>query len=135
VERQTFTWDIPGKLRKKSFWNTFKTLIRTERTTHKSDGSSVLEIVFHVSTAPITAAFAAGLIRSHWSIENTWHGLRDMGFYEDASQATGLTARGLSLLRTWTINLAHSRKARLTKAQREFWRDPKALFSWAAMNI
>ena len=130
VERLTTTWTVPAREKRKRFWAVFETIIKTERITHHRNRSTTSEVAFHVTTASVSAAKAAELVRGHWRIENAFHGLRDVGFKEDASQATGLTARGLAHLRTWAINFAHDRKTKLTKAQREMWRDPRNLFAW-----
>lgn len=130
VERHTATWKIPQKDKGKRFWNSFCTVIRTQRIRHHLHKKSTTETAFHVTTAPVSAIFASKLIRSHWSIENKWHWLRDIGFHEDSCQATGFTARGLATLRTWTINMAHNRKTSITKTQREIWRDFKSLANW-----
>lgn len=65
-------------------------------------------------------------MRGHWRIENGWHGLRDVGFLEDASQAT----RGLAWARSVAITFARLRRTEPNKAQREAWRDPRKLFAW-----
>jgi predicted transposase YbfD/YdcC len=129
-ERITRAWAVRPKDLPDGWSMAFTTIICTQRITHHRNKKPTTETVFHVTTAPVTAEQAAGLIRNHWSIENNWHHLRDVGFHEDASTATGRSARGLSLLRTWSINLARYRRTSPTKAQREQWRDPRQLFAW-----
>jgi predicted transposase YbfD/YdcC len=130
VERVTQIWAFRSKDLPVRWRGDFTTTIRTRRITHHRHKKPTTETVFHVTTTPVTAEQAAGLIRQHWAIENSWHHLRDVGFTEDASTATGLTARGLSLLRTWSINLARYRRTEPHKAQREQWHDPRLLFAW-----
>lgn len=129
VERITTVWSVP-KSESQRFWNRFTSVLRTQRIKHFACGKIIREEVWHVTTAPVSAAVGADLIRRHWTIENQWHGLRDIGFHEDASQATGLAARGLALIRSIAITLARLRRTEPNKAQRERWRDPRKLLEW-----
>lgn len=130
VERRTRVWAIPLHEKKSSFWDVFTTVIQTTRTIHRHKKRSHYEVAFHVTTATVTANQAACMIRSHWQIENSWHHLRDVGFYEDANQSTQQVARGLAHVRTWAINLARSQQTEPNKAQRERWRDLHTLIKW-----
>lgn len=129
IERITTVWSVP-KSERQRFWNTFASVLHTQRIKHFACGKTTREVVWHVTTAPVSAGLGADLIRSHWTIENRWHGLRDIGFHEDASQATGLAARGLALIRSIAITLARLRRTEPNKAQRERWRDPRKLWAW-----
>lgn len=98
AQRTTRTWTISSRQRKRFWGGRFTTVIETQRVRSRRDRADLIERVFHLTTHPVTAAQAAGLIRGHWGIENRWHHLRDVGFKEDACQATGRTAAYLGLV-------------------------------------
>jgi predicted transposase YbfD/YdcC len=130
VQRTTRTWAISPRQRKRFWGGRFTTVIETQRVRRRHDRADRIERVFHLTTHPVTAAQAAGLIRGHWGIENRWHHLRDVGFKEDACQATGRTAAGWAWLRTLTINEVRARGANPNVAFRERMRDWRTLAEW-----
>jgi predicted transposase YbfD/YdcC len=85
-------------------------VFRIERTTTKLDGSPLRhEVVFGITSLSPTKASPSRLLalnRSHWSIENRLHWVRDVTFDEDRSQVRkGAAAQAMAALRNLAIGL------------------------------
>lgn len=99
-------------------------VFRLRRDTGDLDGDwTAKEIVFGVTSLPTTLAGPAHLNhyeRTHWSVENKIHWVRDVTFHEDNSQLrTGTAPRALATFRNLAIstirlagraNIAHARR-------------------------
>ncbi len=78
-------------------------------------GRTTTETVYAVTSLgwhDVTPTRLAVIIRSHWSIENAVHHVRDTTFAEDASQIrTGTTPQAMATLRNIAIGLIRTRQA------------------------
>jgi predicted transposase YbfD/YdcC len=87
-------------------WIDLKQIIKIKRTTYvpKKDKTSFDES-FYISSNNISAKEYNYGIRSHWSIENSLHYVKDVTFKEDASLIrTGNAPSNLSIIRNIAIN-------------------------------
>lgn len=91
-------------------WAGLKTLLMIER--HRkgpNDEGYSLERHFYITSLEANAKELAGMVRSHWGIENSLHWVLDVTYGEDASRVRrGHAASNLSTLRKWTLNLFQS---------------------------
>lgn len=90
-------------------WQNLQTIIQVDRKIEFLNNQRIYtETAFFISSLPITtkaAIFNQG-VRSHWSIENSLHYIKDTTFHEDASKIrTGNAPENLSLLRNVAINV------------------------------
>lgn len=95
-----------------SQWVGVKQIVKVERVTftHKKDLPS-LDTSYFISSVTLEAdAYNKG-IRSHWSIENSLHYVKDVTFNEDASRIrTGNAPTNFSIIRNISINLLRRMK-------------------------
>lgn len=88
-------------------WIGLKTIIKVERQV-KMKNKETKEIAYFITSLPsLTPAnvFSEG-IRSHWSIENSLHYVKDTTFKEDASKIRTKNApQNISILKTLIINI------------------------------
>ena len=85
-------------------------VFRIERTTTKLDGSPMRhEVVFGITSLSPAKAPPSRLLalnRSHWTIENRLHWVRDVTFDEDRSQVRkGVAPQAMAALRNLAIGL------------------------------
>lgn len=93
-------------------WKKVKSIIRVKRkakfTGGKDKGKVHKETVYYISSLPSNTkakTFNQG-IRSHWSIENSLHHIKDETFKEDSSRVRTKNApANLSLIRNIAINI------------------------------
>lgn len=88
-------------------WIGIKEIIKIERTiyTNKKQKSSI-DISYYISSTKLTASEYNKGIRSHWSIENSLHYVKDVTFNEDASRIrTGNAPTNFSIVRNIAINI------------------------------
>ena len=91
-------------------WQNLKTVIQIERKIEflNEENKGHSEIAYFISSLPITTKakiFNRG-IRSHWSIENSLHYVKDKTFGEDNSKIITKNApENLSILRNIVINI------------------------------
>ena len=93
-------------------WKGLQSIIRVKRTTKftggKNEGAIRKETAYFISTLPSTTKakiFNQG-IRSHWSIENSLHYVKDKTFGEDNSRVRTKNApENISLIRNIAINI------------------------------
>jgi predicted transposase YbfD/YdcC len=79
---------------------------KTRKLTSKKWRTEVLYAVTSLTAAQATDAELAACIRSHWSVENRLHWVRDVTFDEDRSQIrTGNGPRAMASLRNLAISL------------------------------
>ena len=82
-QRDVRVIEIPENSPHRQTWKDLRTLAvvlkRTER-----DGQESFETRFYLSSLPPDAKLLSRTIRSHWGIENSWHGSMDVTFREDA---------------------------------------------------
>jgi len=107
--RMTRTWSLPPGTGTENWHAHFCTLVELQRhtevfDTRKKDWVPRQETAYYVSTVALSAADAAHAVRTHWSIENCLHYVRDVTLGEDASRIRrnpGLFA----LLRSFALNV------------------------------
>jgi predicted transposase YbfD/YdcC len=76
------------------------------------DGVESVEFRYFIGSFAGTAEEYLGAIRSHWSIENSWHWVLDVVFREDESRHhAGNSCENLALLRKLAIGLLKQEKA------------------------
>jgi predicted transposase YbfD/YdcC len=102
--RQTLVYkDISGI---SEDWTSLKRLIRVERKVCKKNMQTHETAYFISDIARNNAAFFAGHIRRHWSIENSLHWVKDTIMNEDRSKtAGGMAAENISIIRNIAINI------------------------------
>ncbi len=90
-----------------SQWEGIKEIIKVERVTytnHKTLPS--LDTSYYISSIQLTAKEYNRGIRSHWSIENSLHYVKDVTFHEDASRIrSGNAPTNFSIIRNIAINV------------------------------
>lgn len=83
--------------------------IRIRRWRRPKDQPASIEVVYYLTTLPVTAADPdelTRLIRGHWGIEGRLHLVRDVAFNEDHHRArTGNAPQNLAVLRNTAITL------------------------------
>jgi predicted transposase YbfD/YdcC len=88
-------------------WIGLKSIIKVTRKVKHRDKATE-ETAYFISSLPATTTakvFNEG-IRSHWSIENSLHYVKDVTFREDASKIrTGNAPQNLSVVRNIVINI------------------------------
>lgn len=95
-----------------SEWTELKSIVRVKRTIKFTGGKNknniYKETAYFISSLPSTTKakiFNQG-IRSHWSIENSLHYIKDKTFHEDASHIRTKNApENISLIRNIAINI------------------------------
>lgn len=88
-------------------WFGIKQIVKVERVTfsNKKILPSV-DISYHISSIETSASQYNKGIRSHWSIENSLHYVKDVTFHEDASRIrTGNAPTNFSIIRNIAINV------------------------------
>lgn len=102
-------WQIPASqvlpLELRQPWQKLQTLIIVE-STRQLWNNTTHEFRFFISSLEATNEQFADYIRSHWGIENQLHWCLDVVFGEDDSRIRqGHSARNMSLMRRFTLNL------------------------------
>lgn len=121
-QRQTHVWHLPvGMLSEE--WSMLRTLICVERKVERFDVQyqkwrTSEETAWYVCTRELTALQACQLVRSHWSIENSCHYVRDVTMNEDASHIR-VNPGVFAQLRTWALNCLRQAGDINIKAARE----------------
>lgn len=86
-------------------WQKLQTLVIVE-STRQLWNKTTHEFRFFISSLEVTNQQFADYIRSHWGIENQLHWCLDVVFGEDDSRIRqGHSARNMSLMRRFTLNL------------------------------
>jgi predicted transposase YbfD/YdcC len=104
-------------------WPGIACLVRIERAT---DTFSTLdkiwkkrdETAWYICTRMLTASEANACARQHWSIENSYHHVRDVTLQEDASRIRKNPGT-FACLRSWALNLLHIKGHHNIRAARE----------------
>ena len=114
------TWQIPVfqvlPLELRQPWQKLRTIVIVEET-RQLWNKTTHEFRFFISSLEATNQHFADYIRSHWGIENQLHWCLDVVFGEDDSRIRqGHSARNMSLMRRFTLNLLRQEtsKASLT---------------------
>ena len=98
------SWDIAGIDPEKE-WTALRSVACVECHRETATGSSTERHYYISSLGGRDAQEMLGLIRSHWSIENSLHWRLDVQFQEDASRIRkGYAAENFSRLRRWALN-------------------------------
>lgn len=109
-------------------WSGLQRLVMLE--SHRtSGGNTSVERRYFISSCSTKAQEMAGVIRSHWGIENCLHWVLDVSWGEDACQVRDRTAaRNLALIRKITLNLA--RQATTHEGKRVSLKNVRNLAAW-----
>lgn len=95
---------FPGEMRLPDI----ASLIRVTSRTELKDRCR-FETRYYVSSAPLTAARAAGAVRGHWAIENSLHWVLDVVFADDQSRLRkGHGAHNMAVVRHFALNLVRT---------------------------
>ena len=89
-------------------WESIQSVIKIERIVNRGKKKLTKEISYFISSlsADNSPSFFSEGIRSHWSIENGLHYVKDVTFKEDASKIrTGNSPENMSLFRNIAINI------------------------------
>lgn len=89
-------------------WESIQSVIKIERIVNRGKKKLTKEISYFISSlsADNSPSFFSKGIRSHWSIENGLHYVKDVTFKEDASKIrTGNSPENMSLFRNIAINI------------------------------
>jgi predicted transposase YbfD/YdcC len=129
----TVTSDL-GWFHKSWKWHGLRTVVRVVRTTHRTGMREELskETHYYLSSLAEDADHHAGLIRGHWSVENTCHHVLDVTFGEDDCQVRDRqAAHNLCVLRELSAKVLRDHPAKKTmRAKRKLAAlDPAFRFS------
>lgn len=117
-----------------------KRFIRVTRTTQIRNPKTGLwslrrDVAFYAASTPISANKAAQAIRSHWSIENRSHYVRDVSMFEDASRIRtnpGIFAR----MRSFALNILRAnREQNIADALWQNALNPQKILDYLYSNI
>lgn len=119
-------------------WAGLRSVVRVERTTHRNAEREELSVDTHyyLSTLGADAARHAGLVRHHWSVENTCHYTLDVTFQEDDCQVRDrAAAHNLCILRELSAKVLRDHPAKKSmRAKRKLAAlDPDFRFSLLTM--
>lgn len=119
-------------------WLGLRTVVRVVRTTHRIGTREELsrETHYYLSSLAPDAGRHAGLVRHHWSVENTCHYTLDVTFHEDDCQVRDRTAaHNLCILRELTAKVLRNHPAKKSmRAKRKLAAlDPVFRFSLLTM--
>jgi len=111
-------------------WKGLKQLVRIERFV-KEQSKVKEEIAYFISSKNENAIFYEEGIRSHWSIENTLHWVKDVTLKEDASKIrTGNAPQNISTIKNMSMNLFRiNNYSSLPQAMRLFANDINKLYN------
>jgi len=91
-------------------WNGAKQAVWVERNVKKKGKASVENAYFISSFEGFAELYCYG-IRSHWSIENSLHWVKDVTLKEDASKIrSGNAPANISTIRNWALNIFRKNK-------------------------
>ena len=90
-----------------SQWIGIKQLVKVERVTYTQKKTlPSVDTSYYISSIETSASQYNKGIRSHWSIENSLHYVKDVTFHEDASRIrTGNAPTNFSIIRNIAINV------------------------------
>ena len=95
-------------------WAELKTIIRIE-STREIAGATQQHVRYYISSLKENAEVFNGLIRGHWSIENSLHWTLDMVFREDeCRKRKGYSAENFTLVTKMALNLLRRNKQKIT---------------------
>jgi predicted transposase YbfD/YdcC len=98
------SWDIVGLVDPKE-WKGLRSVACVQRVRETKTGTSTERHYYISSLGGRDARQMLGLIRGHWSIENSLHWTLDVQFREDDSRIRkGHSAENFSRLRRWALN-------------------------------
>jgi len=88
-------------------WIGIKEIVKVERVTYTNHRDlPSLDTSYYISSTHMSAKEYNKGIRSHWSIENSLHYVKDVTFHEDASRIrTGNAPTNFSIIRNIAINI------------------------------
>jgi len=101
--RKVSVSSVLGEISKE--WKGLKSIIKVERMI-KTNKKLTKETAYYISSLALDAESFNKCIRSHWSIENSLHYVKDVVFKEDASTIkSGNSAENFSIVRNIVINI------------------------------
>lgn len=107
-------------LHRQSQWLGLTTVVMVKRT-RQLWNKTTTEVCFYVSSLQADAARHNQVIRSHWSVENSWHWVLDVTFNEDASRILkGQAPENLGLWRRLSVNLLKREPSKLSLAMKRY---------------
>jgi predicted transposase YbfD/YdcC len=129
----TVTSDL-GWFHKSWKWHGLHTVVRVVRTTHRTGKREALskETHYYLSSLAEDAAHHAGLVRGHWSVENSCHYVLDVTFGEDDCQVRDRNAaHNLCVLRELSAKVLrdHPEKKSMRAKRKLAALDPAFRFS------
>ena len=90
----------------KDQWPSLKAIGMAVRTTERSDGTTIGDVRYFISSAFLSGQRFAEAVRGHWGIENSLHWVLDVTFDEDRGRTRKRRiADNLSWLRRFAISL------------------------------
>jgi predicted transposase YbfD/YdcC len=101
-------------------WKNLRSIIMLQRERRLGDKVQ-LETAYFISSLPANAKRIAQAIRTHWSVENSFHWTLDVTFDEDhARMRTGDSAENFAILRHVALNLLKRHPAKLSIKRKRF---------------
>ena len=110
-------------------WTGLQSVVQVRRTSHRGQQSEALleETHYYLSSLPADVETLAGLIRGHWSVENSCHYVLDVTFNEDHCQVRDANAaHNLCIVREITAKVLklHPNKASMRAKRKRAALDP-----------
>lgn len=117
-------WTVPVKelplLHRQNKWVGLTTVVMVYRKGQLWNKTTE-DVRFYLSSLKGDAQEHNGVIRSHWTIENSLHWVLDVTFNEDASRVrTGHAAENLALIRRLSISLLKGEPSRQSLKQKRY---------------
>lgn len=118
--RKCLQLEIPNHwLSDKEKWSSIKTVIRVDSERHIGKNCTT-ESRYYISSHKLNAERLNGIIRNHWSVENTLHWTLDMTFHEDDSRIRrGNGAEVMNAFRKLALNIVKSNTSRKASMKRK----------------
>ena len=103
----------------KEKWSSIKTVVRINSERHIGEKCTT-ESRYYISSHKLNAERLNGIIRNHWSVENTLHWTLDMTFHEDNSRIRrGNAAEVMNAFRKLALNIVKSNTSRKASMKRK----------------
>jgi predicted transposase YbfD/YdcC len=101
-------------------WTGLRSIVMVERTRILPEGTQK-ETAYFISSLPPDAKLILHAVRTHWSVENTFHWTLDVTFREDdARLRSGDSPENFAVLRHISLNLLKHHPAKLSVKRKRF---------------